>query len=246
MLENNKQSKFFWWIITSFLLVPLIVSIVSTIHVINFFELSNYKSLALTLAIAFEIGALSSLAGLVALDKINKNVVYFIFFILTAYQMMGNCYFSYDYMSTKMIDNPDLIKNWKELFGLTDQEDLILVKRIIAIISGAILPIVSLSFLDLAVDYIQKSTGVQLNKPITKNKEELPKIVSPIEPIVEDKTISKNLPVEDIVSTPPTTEIVEEKVENIAPEATFTEPPKKKQGISIKPNNFIQNLIHKT
>lgn len=198
MQQENNRSKFFWWIITSFLLVPLIVSVVSTIHVINFFELSNYKALAITLAIAFEIGALSALAGLVALDKINKNVVWFIFCILTAYQMMGNSYFAYDYMSNKMVGFPSLIKNWTELFGFSsDPDDLIVVKRIIAVVSGAILPIVSLSFLDLSVDYIQKSTGVKLNRPVGKSKEveekevetkqpESSELISPGIPIIEN------------------------------------------------------------
>lgn len=171
MLQENKRPKIFWLILSAFLLVPTIVSVVSTIHVINFFQLSNYYTLALTLAIAFEIGALSALAGLVALDKINKNVVYFIFILLTAYQMMGNTYFAYDFMSQKMASNPDLIKNWTELFGFSNEiEDIITVKRIIAIISGAILPVVSLCFLDLSVDYIQKSTGIQLNKIVSKDK----------------------------------------------------------------------------
>ena len=156
----NDKKKLFWLILFSFLIIPLFVSVISTIHVINFFELSNYYGLALTLSIAFEVGALSALAGLVALDKINKNVVWFIFTLLTLYQIMGNVYASYDFISNKIIENPNLIKNWTELFGFsTDTEDLITVKRIIAIISGAFLPIVSLSFLDLSVDYIKKSTG---------------------------------------------------------------------------------------
>lgn len=202
MQIENKTPKLFWWIVTAFLLVPLIVSIVSTIHVINFFELSNFRGLAITLAIAFEIGALSALAGLVALDKINKNVVWFIFFVLTAYQMMGNTYYAYDTISKAMISNPDLIKNWIELFGFSyDPEDLPTAKRIISIISGAILPIVSLCFLDLSVDYIQKSTGIKLNRPVGKNKENpqedypesgelmdfVPKPATPVEiPTVED------------------------------------------------------------
>lgn len=168
--NNLKTPKLFWWIVTAFLLVPLIVSIVSTIHVITFFELSNFRGLAITLAIAFEIGALSALAGLVALEKINKNVVYFIFIVLSLYQMMGNTYYAYDTISNAMITQPDLIKNWIELFGFSyDVEDLPFAKRMIAIISGAILPIVSLCFLDLSVDYIQKSIGVQLNRPVSKN-----------------------------------------------------------------------------
>lgn len=160
-MENKKHnSKIVWTIIISFLLVPIIVSVVSTIHVINFFSLSNGFNLALTLAIAFEIGALSALAGLVAMGKINKNVVWFIFLILTAYQMMGNTFYAYDLITQRMVTEPDLIKNWAELFGLIE-EDSIVVKRIISIISGAVLPIVSLSFLDLLVDYIRKTFGIE-------------------------------------------------------------------------------------
>jgi hypothetical protein len=173
MQIESKNPKLFWLIISAFLLVPLIVSVVSTIHVINFFELSNYRGLAITLAIAFEAGALAALAGLVALDKINKNVVWFIFFLLTLYQMMGNTYYSYDTISNAMVSNPNLIKNWIELFGFSyDPEDLPAAKRIISIISGAVLPIVSLCFLDLSVDYIQKSIGIKLNRPVWKSNEE--------------------------------------------------------------------------
>lgn len=158
-MENKKSNTLVWLIIISFLLVPLVVSVVSTIHVINFFALSNGFALALTLALAFEIGALSALAGLVALGKINKNVVWFIFIILTFFQMMGNTYYAYDLLTIKMQTDPDLIRNWTELFGLME-EDQIIVKRIISILSGAILPIVSLSFLDLLVDYIRKTFGI--------------------------------------------------------------------------------------
>lgn len=160
-----KKNNLNYLILLAFLITPLLTSIISTIHVINFFELSNNNLLALILAISFEFGALAALAGLLALDKINKNVVVFIFVLLTLYQMMGNTFAAYDYISIKMQTNPNLIKNWTELFGLME-EDGVLVKRIIAIISGAILPVVSLSFLDLSVDYIQKSSRI-----VTENKE---------------------------------------------------------------------------
>ena len=170
-MENKAHnSKIVWMIIVSFLLVPLIVSVVSTIHVINFFELSNHYPLAVTLAIAFEVGALSALAGLVAMGKINKNVVWFIFVLLTIFQMMGNVYFAYDIITERMKTNPDLIKNWAELFGLADDE-MITVKRIISIFSGAVLPIVSLSFLDLLIDYIRKTFGIDENKQIETTEE---------------------------------------------------------------------------
>lgn len=201
-MENKKHnSKIVWTIIVSFLLVPIIVSVVSTIHVINFFSLSNGFALALTLAIAFEIGALSALAGLVAMGKINKNVVWFIFIILTAYQMMGNTFYAYDLITQRMVGQPDLIKNWAELFGFIE-EDPIIIKRIIAIISGAVLPIVSLSFLDLLVDYIRKTFGIEENNnqgiKLVKNEEikiveEEPETLEKNEEISQDK-------LDDIVS----------------------------------------------
>jgi hypothetical protein len=179
------------------------VSVVSTIHVINFFSLSNGFGLALTLAIAFEIGALSALAGLVAMGKINKNVVWFIFLILTAFQMMGNTFYAYDLITQRMLTEPDLIKNWTELFGLME-EDQILVKRIIAILSGAILPIVSLSFLDLLVDYIRKTFGIDENK-----KESAEEVVE------EKKTEVESEPVESIKKEEVIEENLEEKLEEI-------------------------------
>ena len=203
-MENKKHnSKIVWAIIISFLLVPLVVSIVSTIHVINFFSLSNGFSLALTLAIAFELGALSAFAGLVAMGKINKNVVWFIFVLLTIFQINGNTYYAYDVLTQKMIEQPDLIKNWAELFGLAE-EDPIFIKRIIALISGGILPIVSLAFLDLLVDYIRKTFGLDENK-----KESVEEVVE------EKKTEVESEPVESIKKEEVIEENLEEKLEEI-------------------------------
>lgn len=164
--DNTKKAS--WLIIAAFMIVPLITSVVSTIHVVKFFELSNYYNLSITLAIAFELGALSSLAGLVTMDKISKSTVWIIFILLTVFQMMGNTYYSYDTTTIKMGYTPNLIKNFTELFGfdIYDESDVIFVKRIVAIISGAILPIISLCFLHLLMSYVIKSnTNIELTIP---------------------------------------------------------------------------------
>ena len=202
-MNKKSISKMTWLIIISFLLVPVCVSVISTIHVINFFSLSNGFGLALTLAIAFELGALSALAGLVAMGKINKNVVWFIFVLLTIFQINGNTYYAYDVLTQKMIEQPDLIKNWAELFGLAE-EDPIFIKRIIALISGGILPIVSLAFLDLLVDYIRKTFGIDENK-----KESVEEVVE------EKKTEVESEPVESIKKEEVIEENLEEKLEEI-------------------------------
>lgn len=152
---EKKLLKYF--IIGTFVSLYLVVSVISTIHVIQFFDLTNPKWLSVSLAIAFELGAAASLASLIALDKMNKLLVWALFITLTAMQAMGNTYYAY----TNIQD----FQGWSELFGLVE-EDIIFQKRILSIISGAILPLVALGFIKSLVDYIKPEdptidTGVE-------------------------------------------------------------------------------------
>ena len=110
------------FIITIFVALYLLVSIISTIHVIDFFELSNPTWMAVTLAIGFELGAGASLAAIIALKKMNKTLIWALFIIITSMQMMGNMYHSF-------INLGDFT-SWSELLDLID-EDLIFQKRIL-------------------------------------------------------------------------------------------------------------------
>ena len=141
---NNTALRYF--IIGTFVTLYLIVSIISTIHVIDFFRLSNPNWLAISLAIAFEIGAAASLASLIALKKMNRTLVWGLFITLTCMQMMGNTYYAF-----KNLEN---FQDWVDLFGLTDSEP-IFQKRVLSIISGAVLPLVALGFVKSLVDYIK-------------------------------------------------------------------------------------------
>lgn len=244
-MQNNKKTLF-WLILSSFLLIPLIVSVISSIHVINFFELSNFTGLAIALSVSFEIGALSALAGLVVMDKINKNVIYFIFILLTAYQMMGNTYYAYDMLSQKMAIDPNLIKNWTELFGF-ESDDTILMKRIVAIISGAILPIVSLCFLDLSVDYIKKSYPTE-SEEIELSKKKISDVTNDeiqtrlnVEPIVENEvSVNEEKIVEplEVISEEEKKDIREE-IKNLPNEEN-----KESNEIKISPRGNFHNLVY--
>jgi hypothetical protein len=141
-----KSNSLKYFVIGTFVTLYLVVSVISTIHVVQFFDLTNPKWLSISLAIAFELGAAASLASIIALDKMNKFLVWALFIVLTAMQAMGNTYYAY-------INIGDF-KMWSELFGLIE-EDLIYQKRILSIISGAILPLVALGFIKSLVDYIK-------------------------------------------------------------------------------------------
>ena len=155
--QIQKITKIF--IICTFVTLYVMVSIISTIHVIDFFRLSNPEWLANTLAISFEVGAAASLASIIALKKMNKTIVWILFFILTLMQAMGNTYYAY----THLIN----YQKWIELFGMVDY-DIIEQKRILSLVSGAILPVVALGFIKSLVDYIKPEPEVP-GLPIPKD-----------------------------------------------------------------------------
>ena len=143
-MDQTKLVKRF--VIGTFVTLYTLVSVISTIHVIDFFELSNPYWLAVTLAIGFEIGAAASLASLVILDKMNKTLVWALFITITLMQMQGNMYYAF----TNLAD----FQSWSELFDLIEEEPLYQ-KRILSFVSGAILPLVALGFIKSLVDYIK-------------------------------------------------------------------------------------------
>ena len=157
------------FIIGTFVSLYLLVSIISTIHVIEFFKLSNPYWLAVSLAIGFELGAAASLASLIILDKMNKTLVWMLFGAITLMQMQGNMYYAFVHMEN--------FQGWSELFGLIE-EDIVYQKRVLSAVSGAILPLVALGFIKSLVDYIKPQSEslvkeeVKIEEPQTEAKEE--------------------------------------------------------------------------
>lgn len=184
------------FIITTFVSLYLVVSIISTIHVIDFFRLSNPNWLAVSLAIAFELGAAASLASLIALDKMNKALIWFLFILLTAMQMMGNTYYAFTHLSD--------YQGWVDLFGL-NEEDVLHQKRFLSIISGAILPIVALGFIKSLVDYICPS-GIE------EAKEKKEPVYTSEEIIQEKEDLEPSL---EKAETETSEEVVEEKIQKL-------------------------------
>lgn len=146
-MKTQKKSKAIkYFVIGTFMSLYILTSVVSTVHVIDFFELSNPKWMAVTLAVGFELGAAASLASLITLDKMNKPLIWTLFIVITLMQMQGNMYHAYS--------NIENYSMWSELFNLVDWEPLAQ-KRLLAAVSGAILPLVALGFIKSLVDYIR-------------------------------------------------------------------------------------------
>ena len=149
-------------IIATFVSLYLLVSIISTLHVIEFFRLSNPEWLAISLAIAFELGAAASLASLIILDKMNKTLVWMLFGTITLMQMQGNMYYAFVHMEN--------FQGWSELFGLIE-EDVVYQKRVLSAVSGAILPLVALGFIKSLVDYIKPESEPPVKEDVKVEEE---------------------------------------------------------------------------
>ena len=167
-----------------FLLLYMLVATISAICSIDFFNLSHSQSMSICLAVAFELGAMCSLCAGVFM-KSNRTLSFGLFTLLTLFQMMGNVFHSYTNLTDEFV-------NWINLFGLDELEE-IAQKRIVAIVSGAVLPIVALGFIKCFVDYNDRQDNAPEVKSDVETESIEPSKVEPIkieEPKKEEPQIS--------------------------------------------------------
>jgi hypothetical protein len=149
---NWFQRNFKTLIYTAFLVPILTVAFVSISHVTTWYGISNPFSWAIYLSIGIEIAALSALAAISA--QMCKKV-YFPFAIVTLIQFLGNIYFSYQFIdinSKSFIDWVELVDPIVSFMGV-ESGDMVGHKRFLALFSGGMLPIISLSFLHMLVKF---------------------------------------------------------------------------------------------
>jgi hypothetical protein len=155
---NWFQKNFKTIIYISFLVPILTVAFVSISHVTTWYGLSNPLTWAIYLSVGIEIAALSALAAISA--QMGKKV-YFPFGIVTLIQFIGNIFFAYQYIN---IDTQSF-KDWVDLVDPivsylgVESGDPIGHKRFLALFSGGMLPIISLSFLHMLVKFEEEEKG---------------------------------------------------------------------------------------
>lgn len=188
-MKSTKNKTVNAFIIGTFVSLYLLVSIISTIHVVDFFRLSNPEWLAISLAVGFELGAAASLAALITLDKMNKTIVWGLFIIITGMQMQGNMYYAYTHIAN--------YQGWVELFNLIEWEP-IAQKRLLAGVSGAILPIVALGFIKSLVDYIKPEDKIE-EVGVEEQVDSMRKVVESYDDLQEEMDAWERASLEDFV-----------------------------------------------
>tara|TARA_R110000803_G_scaffold140783_1_gene207315 strand:- start:1688 stop:2521 length:834 start_codon:yes stop_codon:yes gene_type:complete len=151
-MNTLKEKLLHYFIISIFCSLYFLVATISMINSVAFFDLTHSGLMSWSLAIGFEIGAAASLAAIIILDKTNKTMVWGLFLLLTSFQMMANSFHAFINLENYI--------GWIQLFGLEEAE-VIEQKRILSIVSGAILPVVALGFIKSLVDYIRPTEGLQ-------------------------------------------------------------------------------------
>jgi hypothetical protein len=210
---NWIQQNFKKIIYVSFLIPIILVAAVSISHVTKWYGISNPFSWAIYLSVAVEVAALAALAAISA--KMGKKV-YFPFGIVTLIQFIGNIFFAYQYIDINSVtfkDWVDLVDPLVSYLGV-ESGNIIAHKRFLALFSGGMLPLISLSFLHMLVKFEEEDKKEEKISIIEEEKPEEPP--SPfwndliVEPIVEDI----------VEETPQVTPNVEETNEDILIEET--------------------------
>lgn len=178
------QKNFKSFIYIAFLVPILTVAFVSISHVTKWYGLSNPISWAIYLSIGIEIAALSALAAISA--QMGRKV-YFPFAIVTLIQFIGNIFFAYQFIDV----NSQAFKDWIDLvdplvsFMGVESGDIVGHKRFLALFSGGMLPIISLSFLHMLVKFEEEDRKLKnpdtLELPENLDLEEVSKIAGKME-----------------------------------------------------------------
>lgn len=233
----NWIQKNFNKIIYAAFLVPIItVAVVSISHVTKWYTISNPQSWSIYLSVGIEIAALSALAAIAA--KMGKKV-YFPFILVTILQFLGNIYFAYSFIDL----NSKSFKDWVDMvdpivsFLGVESGDVVGHKRFLALLSGGLLPIISLSFLHMLVKFeeeeknkkdfdvdLQKIDVEELSKkagrveaqitdnPYVPTKEDLENLEKMLSKFTKNKVVSDTILTESVELTEPLSTI--EKIQD--------------------------------
>jgi len=169
-------------IILIFLLVPFISSVVSMLHVEHFLELGNVKWISITLAITYEIANLTILMAMVLMKKLRAFFVWACFIVLLSVQIVGNVYYSYDFILINIQNNPGYLTTFisfiQEMIEFENTKTIVFT---LACFLGLPIPMVSLFLVKSVVDYLELGT----EEEVTSIKEAVKKFEHE-EPIATD------------------------------------------------------------
>ena len=196
-------------IVTSFLIPILLVAFVSISHVTTFYGLSNPFSWAIYLSVAVEIAALAALAGISANFG---RFIYIPFGIVTIIQFVGNFFYSYSYIdpsSVEFMNWVDMISGIFEPMGI-EPDNFVAHRRILAFLTGGMIPFISLTFAHMLIVYSSRTTIVDEIVVDNTPQPNSPKILSEEELIEISRNVGRQEAKDVVEKINPTSEELEQ------------------------------------
>lgn len=139
----------------AYLAVPLVSATISAFHVESLLRLGNPTFLSVSTAIAYEVANIGAMIIFVLVPRVKMNLIWTAFFILVFMQILGNVYFSYDWIQDKISSDPEHVTNFvKMIRALTDYMELETIVFMLAALIGAPVPIVALLLTKGTSDYL--------------------------------------------------------------------------------------------
>lgn len=142
-------------VVISFLLVPLSSATISAFHLERFLALGNHNYLSIASAVTYEIANITAMLIFVILQRIKKSFVWISFIILILMQIIGNIYYSFDYIYIKLAEQSTWVANYFKIMSvvtnITDNNILIF---ILSVIIGAPVPIIAILLTKSVSDYL--------------------------------------------------------------------------------------------
>ena len=196
-------------IVTSFLIPILLVAFVSISHVTTFYGLSNPFSWAIYLSVAVEIAALAALAGISANFG---RFIYIPFGLVTIIQFVGNFFYSYSYIdpsSVEFMNWVDMISGIFEPMGI-EPDNFVAHRRILAFLTGGMIPFISLTFAHMLIVYSSRTTIVDEIVVDNTPQPTSPKILSEEELIEISRNVGRQEAKDVVEKINPTSEELEQ------------------------------------
>jgi len=156
-------------VVISFLLVPLSSATISAFHLERFLALGNHTYLSVASAVTYEIANITAMLIFVILERIKKSFVWISFIILILMQIIGNIYYSFDYIYIKLTEQSTWVANYFKIMSvITNVTDNNILIFILSVIIGAPVPIIAILLTKSVSDYLSNERNKDsLEKPST-------------------------------------------------------------------------------
>lgn len=199
----NKINKLLY--IITFIALYVGTALVSTLHAVEFFSVSNVAWIAVLLAVCFEIGQAAVLFSILTTKTNRKKFMpWALMGILTTVQIIGNVFASYKYI---MLHSVAELKYFKEpIFiwtNLPDEQSTV----IMTYISASILPIVALALTAMITSFLDVEPDIKIENKDEKietdlvHAEDAPERIDNVEHNVENAPHKEQM-ITDTAPTP--------------------------------------------